>query len=90
MSKHWMTSCLSLLPLIGYPRQDRLEKALAQSYTTEDLDKALAHARRIGRDEGIDKILEEYDIDVIIGPADSKMPTIAAASGMATSLLSKH
>ncbi|KAK0507196.1 hypothetical protein JMJ35_010234 [Cladonia borealis] len=64
-----------------YPRQDRLEKALAHNYTTEDLEKALAHARRIGRDEGIDKILKEYDIDVIIGPADSKMPTIAAASG---------
>ena len=89
VSVGWPTSP-SLLPLIGYPRQDRLEKALAHNCTTEDLEQALAHARRIGRDESIDKILKEYDIDVIIGPAESAMPTIAAASGMETSLLSKN
>ncbi len=56
-------------------------------YTTGDLDAALAHARKIGRSEGIDKLLKEYDIDVIIGPAESAMPTIAAASGKKTSNL---
>ena len=77
---------LDFHPLLftGYPRQDRLEKALTHSYTTEDLDAALAHARRIGRSEGIDKMLKVYDIDVIIGPAESAMPSIAAASGMKT------
>ena len=67
-----------------YPRQDRLEKALAHNYNTEYLDAALTRARKIGRDEGIDKIFEEYDLDVIIGPADSAMVSLAAASGMAT------
>ncbi|KAM0335643.1 hypothetical protein ACHAQA_000692 [Verticillium albo-atrum] len=64
-----------------YPLQDRLEKALTHNYTGEDLKAALAHARKVGRDDGIDKILREYNIDVIIGPAESPMSSIAAASG---------
>ncbi|KAK3186367.1 hypothetical protein K4F52_004905 [Lecanicillium sp. MT-2017a] len=64
-----------------YPSQDRLENALADKSTPEELAAALLLARKVGRDEGIDKILKEYDIDVIIGPAESPMPTIACASG---------
>ncbi|ATY58913.1 amidase family [Cordyceps militaris] len=64
-----------------YPLQDRLEKALADKSTAEELEEALLLARKVARDEGIDKILREYDLDVIIGPAESPMPTIACASG---------
>lgn len=49
--------------------------------TSEELSAALTHARKVARDEGIDRILKEYDIDAIIGPAESAMPTIACASG---------
>ncbi|KAG8161020.1 hypothetical protein KVR01_009284 [Diaporthe batatas] len=64
-----------------YPSQDRLEGALADKSTPEELDAALKHARQVTRNEGIDKIMKEYDIDAIIGPAESAMPTIACASG---------
>lgn len=41
----------------------------------------LGHTRKVARDEGLDKILREYDIDAIIGPKESAMPTIACVSG---------
>ncbi|MCJ1378434.1 hypothetical protein MMC17_001532 [Xylographa soralifera] len=63
------------------PKQDKLEKALTTNLTAENLDAALAHARKIGRTEGIDKILKEYNLDVIIGPAESSMTDMASASG---------
>ncbi|KAI1192490.1 putative glutamyl-tRNA amidotransferase subunit A [Nemania serpens] len=47
----------------------------------EDYGKTLEHLRNISRDQGIDRILEEYDVDVIIGPADSFITSLAAASG---------
>lgn len=37
--------------------------------------------RQWGRDKGIDYILKEYDVDVIIGPADSELTQFSAASG---------
>lgn len=37
--------------------------------------------RDVCRDEGIDYILDKYDADVIIGPADSTLSTIASGSG---------
>ncbi len=37
--------------------------------------------RHIARAKGIDHALKENDLDVIIGPADSQLTTIAAAAG---------
>lgn len=65
----------------GYPKQDKLEKALRTKLSAETLDAALKYARDVGRTRGIDKILKEYEIDVIIGPAESSMTDLAAASG---------
>lgn len=64
-----------------YPKQDKLEKALASTLTTETLEAALHHAREVSRTRGIDKILKEYNLDVIIGPAESSMTDLASASG---------
>lgn len=49
----------------------------------KELDTALAHARKVARerDKGIDRILKEYDVDAIIGPAESAVSTMACASG---------
>lgn len=41
--------------------------------------------RDVGRSRGIDHTLEEYNIDVIIGPAESALTAFAAASGKLTS-----
>lgn len=77
---------LALLTCPGYPRQDKLEEALNSKIRASTLDAALNHAREIGRTRGIDRILKEYDIDVIIGPAESSMTDIASASGEQGSL----
>lgn len=37
--------------------------------------------RDVGRTRGIDHTLKEYDIEVIIGPAESALTAFAAASG---------
>lgn len=65
----------------GYPKQDKLEKALATKLSTETLDATLQYARQVSRTKGIDKILEDYNLDVIIGPAESSMTDLASASG---------
>lgn len=65
----------------GYPKQDKLEKAIATNLSTETLDITLYHAREISRTNGIDKILKDYNLDVIIGPAESSMTDLASASG---------
>ena len=78
---------LVLLTYPGYPRQDKLEEALKSKISPGTLNAALNHARDIGRTRGIDRILKEYDIDVIIGPAESSMTDIASASGQQESLI---
>lgn len=40
-----------------------------------------AHARRIGRDQGVDLTLSKYNVDIILGPADSDLADICSASG---------
>lgn len=37
--------------------------------------------RHIGRDRGIDHILDKYDVDVLIGQIDSSMMSFAASAG---------
>ncbi len=41
----------------------------------------MQNIHEIGRTKGIDKILEKFELDVIIGPADSQLTKIAAAAG---------
>jgi amidase len=36
--------------------------------------------RKVSRDEGIDKAMKEYNLDVIIGPGDSLLMNLAAAA----------
>lgn len=38
----------------------------------------------IGKERGIDETFEKYDINVLIGPAESAMPSFAAAAGQLT------
>ncbi|KAL8657006.1 MAG: hypothetical protein Q9226_002348 [Calogaya cf. arnoldii] len=64
-----------------YPNQEKLEAALAKNLGTETLDKTLHYAREVSRTHGIDIVLKEYNLDVIIGPAESAMTDLAAASG---------
>jgi hypothetical protein len=49
--------------------------------TPEEREEAIAHVRDVGRTRGIDETLAKYDIDVILGPADCSLSSLAAASG---------
>lgn len=37
--------------------------------------------RHIGRDRGIDQMLDKYGVDVLVGQIDSKMMSYAASAG---------
>lgn len=80
MLYHRQTS-VSILTEPGYPKQDKLEEALATKLSPETLHATFQHAREVSRTKGIDKILTDYNLDVIIGPAESSMTDMAAASG---------
>lgn len=50
--------------------------------SSEDYDRHLAHLRQVARDEGVDRVLSTYGVDVILGPTDSGLTSIATAGGM--------
>jgi hypothetical protein len=49
--------------------------------TQQEYDDLLAYNRRVCGTEGIEKAIKEDEVDVILGPADSQLYTIAAAAG---------
>lgn len=57
---------------------------MALNISEEEYSAHLANLRQLSRGEGIDYILKNYDADVIIGPADSTLTTLASAAGMFT------
>ncbi|KAH0557049.1 hypothetical protein GP486_005161 [Trichoglossum hirsutum] len=63
------------------PLQNKLTEALSYAMSAEEYSKTLAQVRHLGRTRGIDETLTKYDIDVIIGPADSSVSSLASASG---------
>jgi amidase len=50
-------------------------------FTPEKYAKGLQIIRKAAKTNGIDKILAEHDIDVIIGHMEGRMTTIASAAG---------
>jgi amidase len=64
----------------AYPQQDILEKDLTFRLAGIDAEVAAANARTRAR-KRVDDVLEEFDVDVIIGPADSHLTSFAAAAG---------
>uniref|UniRef100_A0A8H7K0Y6 Amidase domain-containing protein n=1 Tax=Bionectria ochroleuca TaxID=29856 RepID=A0A8H7K0Y6_BIOOC len=61
--------------------QVRIDSAADLVLSSDEYDTHLRNVRDLGRTRGIDKILNEHNIDVIIGPADSQFTKIAAAAG---------
>lgn len=68
----------------GHSNQHILEAALDVDVSAKEYESHFKHMRTVGRERGIDYILEKYSVDVILGPADSLLPTLASASGKAT------
>ncbi|KAK0757115.1 LOW QUALITY PROTEIN: hypothetical protein N5P37_010644 [Trichoderma harzianum] len=65
----------------GYDNQDQLQNAATMTMSDEEHDFLLRHARKVGRDIGIDKTLKDYDVDLIIAPADSPVNLLVSAAG---------
>lgn len=67
-------------PYEDHPGQQVLEGALDSSMSEADFQKALNSLRSHAQGE-ITKSLADYNIDVILGPADARMASVAAAAG---------
>ncbi|PKK54888.1 hypothetical protein CI102_381 [Trichoderma harzianum] len=65
----------------SYDNQDQLQNAATMTMSDEEHDFLLRHARKVGRDIGIDKTLKDYDVDLIIAPADSPVNLLVSAAG---------
>jgi len=65
----------------AHPGQQLLEGALNDTLSEEKYAKGKKMIRQAAGKDGIDRVLEEFKLDVIIGPMDGRIPTIAAAAG---------
>jgi len=61
--------------------QQKLINSLEVTYSTEESQCAIDHCHHIARTAGIDATMKRFNIDVILGPADSALDEIVAASG---------
>jgi amidase len=64
-----------------HPRQDTFINSQEQNMSSEDYDRHLAHLRKVARDEGVDRVLNTYGVDVILGPTDCGLTSMATAGG---------
>lgn len=64
-----------------HPRQDILIDSQEQDMSSEEYDRHLAHLRQVARNEGVERVLSTYGVDVILGPTDCGLTTIATAGG---------
>lgn len=60
--------------------QEYLINSQNDNTSTEDCERAKAAMKELAGREGIDKVLDEYQLDVIVGPMDSPMSTLAACA----------
>lgn len=50
----------------------------ANQLSPEEYQRLDAKVKASARDDGVDKMLREHNVDVIIGPADSYIPDVTA------------
>lgn len=72
---------INLTLSIDHPRQDNFIAAQNKNITTEEYGRNLSYLREMGREKGIDLALKRYGVDVILGPIDSTISSLATASG---------
>ncbi|KAH6615688.1 amidase signature domain-containing protein [Chaetomium sp. MPI-SDFR-AT-0129] len=64
-----------------FPDQNRLIDTLENVIDRQTYEAAINLCRTVGRDQGVDKALNEHDLDLVALPMDSPAPRIAAAAG---------
>ncbi len=66
----------------GNPNQSVLEMCHETGMTNQQYQEYIAHAEKYGRDLGLNKILDEHNLNIIIAPLDSGLATFAACAGL--------
>lgn len=75
--------------MLAASNQAGLIRALNATMTPDEYNELIAYARdRCGR-RGIDKALEESDVDIIMGPGDGMMFVISGTAGQSFLAISK-
>ncbi|TGO65068.1 hypothetical protein BCON_0004g00650 [Botryotinia convoluta] len=64
-----------------HPGQQLLESALEDKMPEEKYAEGVSLIREAAKTNGIDKTIHQFGPDVIVGPMDGRIPTIAAAAG---------
>uniref|UniRef100_A0A093UVR3 Putative amidase n=1 Tax=Talaromyces marneffei PM1 TaxID=1077442 RepID=A0A093UVR3_TALMA len=63
-----------------YPSQSILEKAVAEKFSAERVEKIVNHIRTVG--SSFDETIKNYGLDFIIAPGDSGLSVFSAALGI--------
>ncbi|KAH8601749.1 amidase signature domain-containing protein [Bisporella sp. PMI_857] len=64
-----------------HPGQQLLEATLEDKMSADKYSEGVEIIRTAAKKNGIDRTLTEFGLDVIVGPMDGRIPTIAAAAG---------
>ena len=82
LSKCFMRRSLTIDHILEAPNQDVLLFALeTEPWTEEQTATTLAAGQRYAGPEGIERVLRENNLDVILGPADSWLTNFADVAG---------
>ncbi|KAL7963221.1 amidase signature domain-containing protein [Trichoderma compactum] len=67
--------------ILDHPRQDIFIKCENQTVSATEYDLLLAHMRKVARDSGVERVFQTHGVNVIIGPADGFISTMATSGG---------
>lgn len=63
------------------PNQKDLHATLESHFSLEEIAQARANLRELGGPGGLDKVFDDYAVDIIASPGDSSLCSLAAAAG---------
>lgn len=68
-----------------------LETCLSTTILEEEYEQYIAHVEKYGRDFGLYKMMDEYSLNIILGPIESSLVCFGAAAGELSAVaLSQH
>lgn len=64
-----------------FPGQQQLEESVKSNLSDETRSQIISFIRKSAKDDGFDRIFSETNTELLMGPLDSRIVTIAAAAG---------
>ncbi|KAL5087696.1 hypothetical protein Trisim1_007561 [Trichoderma cf. simile WF8] len=64
-----------------HPRQDTFIKCENQNVPATEYDRLFAHMRKVARDSGVERVFQPHGVNIIVGPADGFISTMASSGG---------